>query len=65
VLGIRRGADLLVYCMVLGFLVGFYVVYLKFRQLTREITVLTRELALRDVRDGTERDHSSAAAARN
>jgi small membrane protein len=45
-LGIRRGADLLVYSTVLGFLVGFYLVYLKVRQLTREITVLTREIAL-------------------
>ena len=63
VLGIRRGADLLVYCMVLGFMVGFYLVYLKIRQLTREVTLLTRELAILgaerlagDVRASTPRE---------
>ena len=45
-LGIRRGADLVVYSAVLGFIVGFYVVSLKLRHLSREVTVLTRELAL-------------------
>ncbi len=59
VLGIRRGADLLVYCTVLGFLVGFYLVYLKVRQLTREITLLTRELALLGgERAGSPEDHA-------
>lgn len=64
-LGIRRGADLLVYCTVLGFLVGFYLVYLKIRQLTREITVLTRELALRgDVRTSPGESRVDAPRAR-
>ncbi len=45
-LGIYRGADLLVYSAVLAFIVGFYVVSLRLRQMSREITVLTRELAL-------------------
>lgn len=44
--GIYRGADLLVYSAVLTFIVGFYVVSLRLRQMSREITVLTRELAL-------------------
>jgi hypothetical protein len=47
-LGIQRGADLVIYCAILGFTVGFYFVYVRLRQLTREITVLTRELAIRD-----------------
>lgn len=47
-LGIYRGADLLVYSAVLAFIVGFYVVSLRLRQLSREITLLTRELALLD-----------------
>ena len=47
-LGLWRGADLLVYSAVLAFIVGFYVVSLKLRQLSREVTVLTRELALID-----------------
>ncbi len=66
VLGIRRGADLLMYCTVLGFLVGFYVVYLKVRQLTREITVLTRELAILDARrPSPEGDHSPTTGPRD
>jgi hypothetical protein len=44
--GIRRGADLLIYSAVLAFIVGFYVVSLRLRQLSREITLLTREVAL-------------------
>jgi small membrane protein len=44
--GIRRGADLLIYTAVLGFGVGFYVVSLRLRQMSREITLLTREVAL-------------------
>jgi hypothetical protein len=47
-LGIQRGADLLVYSAVLAFIVGFYLVYLRLRQLSREITLLTRELAMLD-----------------
>jgi small membrane protein len=58
-LGIRRGADLVAYSTALGFLVGFYLVYLKVRQLTREITILTREVARLDARRSTlEGDHS-------
>lgn len=45
-LGIRRGADLLVYSAVLSFIVGFYLVSLRLRQMSREITLLTREVAL-------------------
>lgn len=47
-IGIGRGADLLVYSAVLAFSAGFYVVSVRLRQLSREITVLTRELALRE-----------------
>jgi len=45
-LGIRRGADLLVYSAVLASIAGFYVMSVRLRQLSREITVLTREVAL-------------------
>lgn len=48
--GIRRGADLLVYSAVLAFIAGFYVVSLRMRQMSREITLLTRELALLDAK---------------
>lgn len=46
VFGILRGADFVFYCGVLGGLVGFSVVYLRFRQMDRQMTVLVRELAL-------------------
>jgi hypothetical protein len=45
-LGIHRGADLLVYSAVITFIAGFYVVSLRLRQMSREITLLTREVAL-------------------
>lgn len=47
-LGIRRGADLLTYSAVLGSIVAFYVMSLRLKQMTREITLLTREVALLD-----------------
>lgn len=46
--GIGRGADLLLYLAVLGAIVAFSVVSLRLRQMSREITVLTREVALLD-----------------
>jgi small membrane protein len=45
-LGIYRGADLLVYSAVIAFIVAFYVVSLRLRHISRELTVLTREVAL-------------------
>jgi hypothetical protein len=53
--GIHRGADLLVYCAVMAFIVGFYVVSLRLRQMSREITLLTREVALLDAERAKER----------
>jgi small membrane protein len=44
--GIHRGADFVFYCGVLGGLVGFSIVYLRFRRMDRQLTVLVRELAL-------------------
>jgi hypothetical protein len=46
-LGILRGADLVFYCAVLGGFVGFFLIYVRLRELSRQITVLTRDLALR------------------
>ena len=48
-LGIQRGADFVFYCAVLGGMVGFFVLYARLRKLNREMTLLVRELALRDV----------------
>lgn len=47
-LGIGRGADLLLYCAVGVMLVGFMMVYVRLRRLRREITLITRHLALKE-----------------
>jgi hypothetical protein len=45
-LGIGRGADLVLYASVLTMMAGFFVVYVRIRRLRREVTLLTRELAI-------------------
>ncbi len=45
-LGIGRGKDLVLYCAVLGMLVGFLMVYVRIRELRQEITLLVRQLAI-------------------
>ncbi|HEX9986706.1 MAG TPA: DUF2304 domain-containing protein [Thermoanaerobaculia bacterium] len=46
--GIGRPADLVMYVAILAALVGFFLIYLRFRRLEEQITKLVRELALRD-----------------
>jgi hypothetical protein len=45
-LGITRGADLVFYCAILGMFVGFFAVYIRLRELDRNITLLVRRQAL-------------------
>lgn len=45
--GIHRGADLMLYTAVLAGLVGFFLVYRRFRRMERQLTLVVRELALR------------------
>ncbi len=54
--GIRRGADLLLYCGLGVMMVGFLMTYVRLRRLRREVTLLTRSMAIRDARvdDGAE-----------
>ena len=47
-LGIHRGADLVLYCTVIVMLVGFFMVYARLRRLRRDVTLLTRHLAIRE-----------------
>jgi len=47
-LGIGRGADLVLYCTVIIMLIGFFMVYARLRRLRRDLTLLTRHLAIRD-----------------
>lgn len=53
-LGIGRGADLLIYCTVVVMMCGFMMVYVRLRHLRRDVTVLVRELAIRDAHTGLE-----------
>lgn len=58
-LGIGRGADVVLYLSVLGFLWVAFFLYARCLRLEREITALTRHLAIRDAtrltRNGFER----------
>jgi hypothetical protein len=47
-LGIGRGADLLLYLLVVAFVFGMLNTYLRFRGATQQITELARTLAIRE-----------------
>jgi small membrane protein len=49
-LSIGRGADLVSYLFVLAFLVGAFVVYGRFQRMQRQITELTRTIAIMQAR---------------
>ena len=54
-LNIGRGADLVFYCGIVVMLVGFWVLYVRLRRLRREITLLTRHIAIREAEDAIQR----------
>jgi hypothetical protein len=47
-LGIQRGADLILYCSVVVMMIGFLMIYVRLRHLRRELTLLVRQIAIRD-----------------
>ena len=47
-LGVGRGADLLLYCLVVAFVFAMLNVYLRFRDLSDRFTELARAVALRE-----------------
>ena len=47
-LGIGSGAHLVLYCAVIVMLIGFFMVYARLRRLRRDLTLLSRHLAIRD-----------------
>ena len=47
-LGINRGTDLLLYVLILAVIYGFIAIYLKLRRVRRELTLLVREIAIRE-----------------
>ena len=56
VLGIGRGADLVLYCAVIVMLIGFFMVYARLRRLRRDLTLLSRHLAIRDAASTSRTD---------
>ena len=48
VLGIGRGADLVLYCFVLIVLIGFYMTYVRLRRIDSSLTRLVRHLAIEE-----------------
>lgn len=52
-LGVARGLNLLVYTSVVVMLVGFMMIYARLRKLRRDMTLLVRELAIRDAETGS------------
>jgi small membrane protein len=46
--GIGRGTDLVLYSFVFVVLIGFFYIYSRFRRVERDLTLLVRELAVRD-----------------
>lgn len=63
-LGIHRGADLLLYLLVLAVFWGFLLVYVRLRRVRRELTVLVRHVAILEAEQGgsdpTRTDASTA-----
>jgi hypothetical protein len=45
-LGIGRGADLIFYSAVVVMLIGFWAIYVRLRQVRKDVTLLVRHLAL-------------------
>lgn len=58
-LGIGRGANLVLYCAVVTMMIGFLLVYTRLRRLRRDVTLLTRHLAIRDAVTNRTPTHGS------
>ena len=59
-LGIRRGADLVLYCAVVVMMVGFLMVYSRLRQVRRDLTLVVRHLALLEADAASDTSSSPA-----
>ena len=49
IVGIHRGADLLLYIVVIIMTIGFFSMYLRLRQLRKEFTLLIRRISIMDM----------------
>lgn len=50
-LGIGRGADLILYLLAITYIVSMFYIYNRFRKLETNITEIVRQLAIRDVKN--------------
>ncbi len=48
-LGIGRGADLVLYCAVVVMMIGFLMTYSRLRRIQRDLTLVVRHIAKREV----------------
>ena len=61
-LGIGRGADLVLYLAVIAMLIGFWMIYLRVRQIRREITLLVRHVAISTAEENPAESKSETLA---
>ncbi len=50
ILGIGRGADLVLYCLAIVTMIGFFMTYLRLRRIESSLTTVVRHLALQSPR---------------
>jgi len=55
ILGIGRGADLVLYLSIIFVFVAVFLIYLRFKRLDDQITKLTRRIAIMSVEDEEQR----------
>lgn len=58
-LGIGRGTDLLLYASILVMFVGFFLMYLRYRRVTEQLTAIIRHIAISEAL--SEREGGSAS----
>jgi small membrane protein len=61
ILGIGRGADLVLYLSILFSFAAFFAMYLRFRKVDEQLTKIIRHLAIRDAATGKNVPEDSSA----
>lgn len=59
-LGIGRGADLVLYLSILFSFAGFFFMYLRFRRVDEQLTKIVRHLAIRDAESAPGKNSGAA-----
>lgn len=58
--GIKRGTDLILYCAVVVMMMGFFMFYIRLRQLRRELTHVVRHVAILEANERAVPDAPAA-----